>query len=298
MSHFHDPPINSRSTAAGMTSADHAQRAARIHLTSQIYTFPQLLGHFPRYFVIQNPTRQSTASLDTSGAPTRLRRLHSLRLTDDRRKWTATLASSHYTAFVVPPPSHSSTRRDRPSHGEQIQTVNLLSFKFIRTCIYSGMHDLRRQALESGKTVSKKAKSRQGSGAQSKSNSLDVSPDGSKPASRVVSRNVSDDEDNLSDETSFSTHSIDEMITGADDTEASKDGWRLHLHQQIEKLLDKKRSSVEGRELSLAVFGRILMLRFARDEIAPKLDEIASAVLKSATSGASDAESILALRGE
>ncbi|PNS20343.1 hypothetical protein CAC42_5793 [Sphaceloma murrayae] len=158
------------------------------------------------------------------------------------------------------------------------------------------MHDLRRQALESGKTVSKKAKSRQVSGSNSKTTSLNVSPEGSKVTSRVASRHASDDEDNYSDETSFSTHSIDEMITAPEDTESSKDAWRSHLHTQIENILNKKRSGVDGREVTLAVFSRILMLRFAQEEIAGQLDEIATAVLKSATSGASDTESILALK--
>ena len=65
------------------------------------------------------------------------------------------------------------------------------------------MHeDLRRRALESGKTVSKKARSRQVSRTNSAVNSLN----NSRTNSRVQSRNVSDDEDgggNLSDDTSF-----------------------------------------------------------------------------------------------
>ena len=63
------------------------------------------------------------------------------------------------------------------------------------------MHDLRRQALESGKTVSRKAQSKQSSRASSKANSVA----NSRAASRTVSRAGSDDEEagNLSDETSF-----------------------------------------------------------------------------------------------
>ncbi|KAF4555872.1 Interferon-related developmental regulator-like protein [Elsinoe fawcettii] len=158
------------------------------------------------------------------------------------------------------------------------------------------MHDLRRQALESGKTVSKKAKSRQVSGSNSRTNSKNVSPEGSKVTSRVGSRNASDDEDNFSDETSFSTHSIDEMITSPDEADAYKDTWKGHLHQQIENIVDRKRSSVEGREISLGTFNRILMLRYAQEEVSHKLGELAPALLKSATSGASDTESILALK--
>lgn len=62
------------------------------------------------------------------------------------------------------------------------------------------MHDLRRQALESGKTVSRKARSRQASGQSSRAGSTASS----RAASRVASRNASDDEEgSLSDSTNF-----------------------------------------------------------------------------------------------
>jgi hypothetical protein len=65
------------------------------------------------------------------------------------------------------------------------------------------MHDdLLRKALESGKTVSKKQKSKQAS----PTNSRLASKQNSHANSRIASRDVSDDEDgggNLSDETSF-----------------------------------------------------------------------------------------------
>lgn len=58
------------------------------------------------------------------------------------------------------------------------------------------MHDLRRQALESGKTVSKKAQSRMSSRASSAANS--------RVQSRNVSRHASDDEDaDMSDSTNW-----------------------------------------------------------------------------------------------
>jgi len=64
------------------------------------------------------------------------------------------------------------------------------------------MHDLRRRALESSKTVSRRALSKQSSPATSRSNSRAPS----RVASTAVSRAGSDDEDTggeLSDETSF-----------------------------------------------------------------------------------------------
>lgn len=62
------------------------------------------------------------------------------------------------------------------------------------------MHDLRKQVLlESGKTLSKKAKAKQamGSAASSKQNS----PNASRAGSRVASRQASDDEADYSDST-------------------------------------------------------------------------------------------------
>ena len=62
--------------------------------------------------------------------------------------------------------------------------------------------DLRRQALKGGKTVSRKAQSKQASPATSRPGSAPVSRSASR--SRAVSRAGSDEEEgNLSDETSF-----------------------------------------------------------------------------------------------
>lgn len=62
------------------------------------------------------------------------------------------------------------------------------------------MHDLRKQVLlESGKTVSRKAKLKVPSVAGSKSNS----PAGSRAPSRIASRNTSDDDGENSDTTQF-----------------------------------------------------------------------------------------------
>jgi hypothetical protein len=67
------------------------------------------------------------------------------------------------------------------------------------------MHDLRRQALESGKTVSRKAQSREGSRSSSRAASAQNSAQNSRQSSRVASRHPSDDEDNasLSDDTAW-----------------------------------------------------------------------------------------------
>jgi hypothetical protein len=72
------------------------------------------------------------------------------------------------------------------------------------------MHDLRRQALESGKTMSRKARSKQPSAA----NSRGTSRANSRVGSKAVSRAGSDDEDggDLSDETSFRYISVRKAV--------------------------------------------------------------------------------------
>jgi len=73
------------------------------------------------------------------------------------------------------------------------------------------MHDLRRQALESGKTVSRKARSRVSSATSSKANSAA----NSRTASRNASRQPSDDEDpgDLSDGTAWRYVRMDKKDT-------------------------------------------------------------------------------------
>lgn len=183
------------------------------------------------------------------------------------------------------------------------------------------MHDLRRQALESGKTVSKKARSKQASGANSRTNSAANSRVGSKNGSRAAS----DDEEggNLSDETSFryararaanqntlqlslhlyvfanlsySVNSIDEIVAG-DDSEQVTDSWRTELGDRIEEIIDRKRSSVQGREATLAAYIRLLTAAYAEEEIRGKEADLLTALLKSIKAETSEKETILAMKG-
>ncbi|MCJ1415089.1 hypothetical protein MMC32_001419 [Xylographa parallela] len=153
------------------------------------------------------------------------------------------------------------------------------------------MHDLRRQALESGKTVSRKAKSKQSSTASSRGNSAA----NSRPVSKAASRAGSDDEGELSDETSFSVNSIDEMIA-ADDSEAATEAWKLELVDRIEETIDRKRSSVLGREAALTAYIRILTSAYADDEIRGKEIDLVSSFLKSIKAETSEKETILAMK--
>lgn len=106
------------------------------------------------------------------------------------------------------------------------------------------MHDLRKQALglESGKTMSRKARSKAGTPSPG-SDSRPTSRANSRVASRSVSRNVSDDEGDFSDTTQWSTNSIDELIADAGDGELPQEGWAANLNDRINEILDRKRSS-------------------------------------------------------
>ncbi|KAL8699173.1 MAG: hypothetical protein Q9201_006150 [Fulgogasparrea decipioides] len=157
------------------------------------------------------------------------------------------------------------------------------------------MHDLRRQALESGKTVSRKARSKQTSPASSRPNSAPSSRAASR--SRGVSGANSDEEENgnLSDETSFSTNSIDELLNG-DAPDPVTDAWRADLADRIQELIDRKRSSVQGREKCLATYVRELTAQYAEEDIRGKEAELVVTFLKSVKAESSERETILAMK--
>jgi hypothetical protein len=151
------------------------------------------------------------------------------------------------------------------------------------------MHDLRKQVLlESGKTVSRKARSRQSTAPPSNGSS--------RNPSRAVSRKVSDDEEgNLSDDTVWSTNSIDEMLA-ADDSDLHSDAWRSHLEERMEQIIDRKRSSVQGREETLASYNHMLTAQYAQEIIHHKIAELVPAFLKSIKAENAEKEVVLALK--
>lgn len=157
------------------------------------------------------------------------------------------------------------------------------------------MHDLRRQALESGKTVSRKARSRQVSAASSKANSTLNSPAQSRATSRNPSRHGSDDEDYLSDGTAWSTNSIDDILNG-DDVDLPPDAWKSELHTRIEQIVDRKRSSTDGRADSLNGFAHILMARYAKEDIDGRMSELLPSILRSIRQETSERETVTALK--
>ncbi|KAF2087738.1 hypothetical protein K490DRAFT_65577 [Saccharata proteae CBS 121410] len=154
------------------------------------------------------------------------------------------------------------------------------------------MHDLRRQALESGKTMSRKARTKHASGASSKASSAA----NSRNASRVASRNVSDEEEgNLSDETAWSTNSIDDMMASGD-ADAPPDVWKSNLSNRMEEIIDRKRSSADGRADALVAYAYILKTHYAAEDIERKLGELIPAILKSVKSETSERETTTALK--
>ncbi|KAF1987561.1 hypothetical protein K402DRAFT_353856 [Aulographum hederae CBS 113979] len=186
------------------------------------------------------------------------------------------------------------------------------------------MRDLRRQALESNKTVSRKARGKiaagskslavpdDGSAAGSKSTSAAGSKNPSAAASRTTSRNASrqasDDEDAMSDTTAWSANSIDELLAFEDSASLWGDDlagegigpppakWRDELETRIEQIIDRKRSSVQGREETLAGYLYYITTQYTEDILHSRMSEIIPGLMKSVKAESSERETALALR--
>ncbi|OJD34786.1 ifrd domain protein [Diplodia corticola] len=155
--------------------------------------------------------------------------------------------------------------------------------------------DLRRQVLGSTKTVSRKARSRVASGASSKAGSTANSRAESRNASRTVSRSASDDEGNLSDETNWSTNSIDDILT-SEDIDAPPEVWKARLADRMAEIIDRKRSSNEGRADALAAYSYLLKAHYAAEDVEPRLGELMRSIVKSVKSETSERETVMALK--
>ncbi|KKZ62099.1 hypothetical protein EMCG_03393 [[Emmonsia] crescens] len=154
------------------------------------------------------------------------------------------------------------------------------------------MRDLRRQALESKKTVSRKALSREASRANSRTNSAH----NSRPSSRNASRHPSDDEDGESEGTSWSTPSLDEYFPTANDEEAaSSETWQADLEEVINDYNDRKRSSILSREEALTTYVRILTSHYVEEPLRD-FHELLASFAKSIKSESSEKETVLALK--
>jgi hypothetical protein len=81
------------------------------------------------------------------------------------------------------------------------------------------------------------------------------------------------------------------------DSEDTTEIWKQNLADRVEEIIDRKRSSIQGREATLAAYVHHLMSRYAFDEINNKVSEILPALLKSIKAESSEKETCLALRG-
>lgn len=159
--------------------------------------------------------------------------------------------------------------------------------------------DLRRAALDKTKTVSRKAAAR-----SSLSSPGHLTPTGSakgsRAASRIASRNVSDDEDefsgNLSDDTNQSINSIDAFLESEEFSETNLDTLKSSLATTIDEIVERKGSTVTGREDALDRYVRILISHHFGDVLYGRVEEILVALMKSVKSEASPRETQLALR--
>lgn len=156
------------------------------------------------------------------------------------------------------------------------------------------MHDLRKKALlESGKTTSRKGRgSAKGSATPSPGNSRPTS----RGNSRVGSRNPSDEEDELSDTTEWSTNSIDDLVISAAEIDLTEERWITELGDHINEICDRKRSSYEVREGALHFFNEIVAHHYAWEELKPKVGEVLPALMKSLKSGGRERETVLTLK--
>jgi hypothetical protein len=73
--------------------------------------------------------------------------------------------------------------------------------------------------------------------------------------------------------------------------------WKQDLADRMEEIIDRKRSSVQGREATLAAYVHILMSRYTCTEIEHKTSELFPALLKSVKAESSERETTFALRG-
>ncbi|KAL4919093.1 interferon-related developmental regulator-domain-containing protein [Aspergillus aurantiobrunneus] len=155
------------------------------------------------------------------------------------------------------------------------------------------MPDLRRQVLESGKTISRKAASREGSGRTSRTNSAQNSGQSSRNTSRNASRQGSDDEDagSLSDDTAVSLGSLDD-----ENPELENSNWAQELDEVVGDILDRKRSSVFGREETYAAYCRLSKFHYVEESVRRRISDLLAAFARSIRTESSVREATLALR--
>lgn len=90
-----------------------------------------------------------------------------------------------------------------------------------------------------------------------------------------------------------STNSLEDLLP-EDDT--PPEVWINQLNDQMTLIIDRKRSSAQGREDTLNTFAHILMSHYAADEVRSNMPQLVPAILKSVKGGQTEKEIILALK--
>lgn len=164
------------------------------------------------------------------------------------------------------------------------------------------MHDLRKKALlESGKTMSRKARSRPDSKSATPITSPGHSPHGSRNVSRAGSRYASEDED-------ASDSELDDVMTistaGSDGGEEGSGAapWIDRLQARISQIVaggrsgERKKMSNQERENMLRSYLHLVCHYPARCEIRDRMNDIVLGLIRAARSGGSATEKTLALK--
>ncbi len=79
--------------------------------------------------------------------------------------------------------------------------------------------------------------------------------------------------------------------------EETSESWKQELTDRMEEIIDRKRSSCQGRETTLAQYVHTLMSHYAFEDIQHKVPELFPAFLKSIKAENTEKETCLALRG-
>lgn len=167
---------------------------------------------------------------------------------------------------------------------------------------------LLRQALESGKTTSKKQRSkndsqasagmsRSGSRKTSAANSGAASPIASHGGSLAGSRQPSDDESSDSGRGSPGSNgdSIDGILAGATDSLSMSHSWEQTLTTRIDEILHRSRRSQDERESDLKWYLGLTQNHYASEQVSPSASQLAKIFVRVAASD-SDYEALLALK--
>ncbi|KAI0595458.1 interferon-related developmental regulator-domain-containing protein [Biscogniauxia sp. FL1348] len=156
------------------------------------------------------------------------------------------------------------------------------------------MRDLRKKIfLESGKTVSRKARSRPESTRASPGTSPVPSRNGSRVTSRATSRYASEEED-LTD--SDYDDSVASSVINSDDGQDAVVTWPDRLSFRMQALIDRKNSSAKGREDTLTGYTHIIRHHYAAEYVENQFRELIPALLKSVRSSNSTGEALAALK--